>query len=145
MVANETIEGLGDLEKKVQKIGEQAWYAAIRAAEEGCRFQKELFPFRSNLVRTKVDKKGENKPRSLEQLMNVKQVIIGLAKSMRAPGHPLREFTFTALCIVIGPIMIAIAPLVLMAWMEYCATDAFALNGTPGPLTNFDGWKRLQN
>ena len=98
------IEGLGRIfEKKVQKIGKQAWHAAIRAAEEGCRFQKELFPFRSNLVRTKVDKKGENKPRSLEQLMNVKQVIIGLAKSMRAPGHPLREFTFTALCIVHRP------------------------------------------
>ena len=81
-------------------------------------------------------------PRSLKQLMNVKQVIIGLAKSMRAPGHPLREFTFTTLSIVIGPIVIAIPVLLLIAWIEYCVSDAFALNGSPGPLTSSDGWKR---
>ena len=137
------IEGLiEDFEDNVAKIGKQAYHAAIRAAEEGCLFQRELFPFRSGLLRTKVDRKAAKIPNSLKKLTNVKKHIIGLAKSLRAPGHPLREFTFTALSIVIGPILIAIPVLLLMSWIEYCAADAFALDGSPGPLTSFDGWKR---
>ena len=139
---NDIEEELKKIKLKANKIGQQAADAAIRAAEEGCLFQRELFPFRSGLLRTRVDKKAKKQPNPLKRLTNVKKHIIGLAQSLRAPGNPLREFTFTTLSIVIGPIVIAIPVLLLIAWIEYCVSDAFALNGSPGPLTSSDGWKR---
>ena len=134
------IEGLiEDFEDNVAKIGKQAYHAAIRAAEEGCLFQRELFPFRSGLLRTKVDRKAAKIPNSLKKLTNVKKHIIGLAKSLRAPGHPLREFTFSSACHRGHPDRDP--GLLLMSWIEYCAVDAFALDGSPGPL-KFRRWKR---